>query len=301
VTNQPPYQPPQYPHQQPPYQQPQYQQPVPPQPVPQQHDLPPAEDPFTEPPTPPPYGGLDPTMDAYHQQAAYQPQPAYQEQQHYQQYPAPPQQYQQQQPYAPPFNPAFIPPPPSAPKRRVVWPWIAAGVAGVVLVGCAVLYNGYRTTKAVVNGLPFPTKGTAAAGVVGQPVQDGGFTFLVRSMDCGKKTIGTPTSEYDSSRRAKDEFCIIDLGVRNTGSTTESFSISSQDVFGPSGVSLNDDILAEDALARDEGKKFALFVQIAPGGSLDTKLVFDTPPTQRPDRIVLHQGYSSGGISIPLH
>jgi hypothetical protein len=60
--------------------------------------------------------------------------------------------------------------------------------------------------------------GDGPAGL-GDPVRDGQFEFVVRSVDCGVASVG----EGFARKEAQDQFCLVALEVENTGTEGRDF------------------------------------------------------------------------------
>ena len=65
------------------------------------------------------------------------------------------------------------------------------------------------------------------AGGAGDPVRDGQFEFVVRSVDCGARSVG----EDLGRRRALGQFCMVGLRVENTGGEGRTFGGGQQYLF----------------------------------------------------------------------
>jgi len=64
--------------------------------------------------------------------------------------------------------------------------------------------------------------GRGPAGL-GEPVQDGQFEFVVRSVDCGARLVG----EGVGRKPALGQFCLVGLRVENTGGEGRTFGVAS--------------------------------------------------------------------------
>ncbi len=210
--------------------------------------------------------------------------------------PQPPygQPYPQQASPAPQPGPAGFYPPPQAPKRKK-WPWILAAVLGVMLIGCigvaALLFKG---GEAAVKELDGNSSGkNAAAGQMGKPAVDGKFQFTVTGMKCGVPSVGP--AEF--GEKAQGQFCLVDVTVKNVGSTAEVFSDMSQKAYDAKGTEFTSD----SGAATWANKDHSTFLEsINPGNAVDGKLVFDVPKGTKLASIVLHESTFTAGIKVPL-
>jgi hypothetical protein len=66
---------------------------------------------------------------------------------------------------------------------------------------------------------------------VGDPVRDGQFQFVVRSVDCGARSVG----QGFGRRQALGQFCLVALQVENTGTEGRTFGGGQQYLFDRAG------------------------------------------------------------------
>ncbi len=127
---------------------------------------------------------------------------------------------------------------------------------------------------------------------VGDRVSDGQFTFIVKSVKCGKESIG----EGMFKEEAQGEYCLVTMTVKNTGNEPQLMDSSSQYLFiGQRKYSASTDAL----LAIDESQNFFL-EEINPGNSVRGVVVFDIPKGAQPDRLELHDSPFSGGVTVTI-
>jgi hypothetical protein len=167
------------------------------------------------------------------------------------------------------------------PRRRRRWGrrlLVAAGVLVLVSVAANLGEAGRR-------GDPGP------AGL-GDPVRDGQFEFVVRSVDCGVGSAGRGFA----AKRPLEQFCLVALGVENTGTEGRTFGGGSQYLFDSAGKRHDPDL---DATVR-HGDGRLLSIHLNPGQHLQGTLVYDVPDPVDLARVELHDGPFSGGASIEL-
>ena len=167
----------------------------------------------------------------------------------------------------------------TAPPKRRRW-------GRRLLVATAVLL-----LLAVASNLRDDQRATDTPGL-GDPVRDGQFQFVVRSVDCGAREVG----EGVGRRPARDQFCLVALRVRNTGREGRTFGGGQQYLIDRDGKRHNPDL---DATYR-HGDRHLLSTQLNPGQRLEGTLVYDVPDPVALDRVELHDAPFSGGVSVEL-
>ncbi|MET0478691.1 MAG: serine/threonine-protein kinase [Actinomycetota bacterium] len=133
--------------------------------------------------------------------------------------------------------------------------------------------------------------GRGPAGL-GEPVRDGQFEFVVRSVDCGARLVG----EGVGRKPALGQFCLVGLRVENTGGEGRTFGGGQQYLFDDVGKRHDPDL---DAIFR-EGDGQLLSTHLNPGQRLEGTLIYDVPDPVRLARVELHDGPFSGGVSVEL-
>jgi hypothetical protein len=127
---------------------------------------------------------------------------------------------------------------------------------------------------------------------LGDPVRDGQFEFVVRSVDCGAGAVGQGLAR----KRPLGQFCLLALEVENTGSEGRTFGGGSQYLFDAAGNRHDPDL---DATARHGGGRL-LSTHLNPGQRLEGTLVYDVPDPVELARVELHDGPFSGGAGVEL-
>ena len=165
------------------------------------------------------------------------------------------------------------------PRRRRRGRWLVG--AAVVLLLLAVASNlGDRSSEE-----PGP------AGL-GDPVRDGQFEFVVRAVDCGARSVG----EGFGHRTALGQFCLVRFRVQNTGTRGRTFGGGQQYLFDRDGNRHDPDLAATAGNGGDR----LWATHLNPGQRLAGTLVYDVPEAAAPDRVELHDGLFSGGVSVTL-
>jgi len=221
-------------------------------------------------------------------------------------YPPQPPQYGQQPPlsgppgqYAPvsgpPGQPQYGYAPPQPPKKRAKWPWIVGGIVLVMIVGCVGAFTalGIGASK-VADDLDGNQKGeNAVAGTMGKAAKDGKFEFTVTKMKCGVPSVGPA----DFGQKAQGEFCLINVTIKNVGTSAEVFVDSSQQALDGTGNTYSVDSGAA-IYANEDSSTF--LEQINPGNTVKGALVFDVPKGTKLASVILHESMFSAGIKVPL-
>jgi Domain of unknown function (DUF4352) len=161
---------------------------------------------------------------------------------------------------------------------------LATALAGVVLVGCGDLDGS-------TGGNGGSGDGTTEVGI-GDKARDGQFTFTVKSVECGKRSIGSGFTK----EKAQGQYCLVNVTVKNTGNEPQLMDSSSSTC--TSGTSSTPPA-AMRSLAIDESQNFFL-QEINPGNSVKGIIVFDIPKGGQPDRLELHDSPFSGGVTVTL-
>jgi hypothetical protein len=168
------------------------------------------------------------------------------------------------------------------PRRKRRWGrrlLVAAGVLALLAVASNLGETGRRA-------------GGGPAGL-GDPVRDGQFEFVVRSVDCGAASVGRGVAP----KPAHDQFCLVALEVENTGTEGRDFGGGQQFLFDTDGNRHDPDL---DATARHEGDARLWSSHLNPGQRLEGTLVYDVPESVTPSRLELHDGLFSGGTTVEL-
>ncbi|GLY02147.1 DUF4352 domain-containing protein [Actinoplanes sp. NBRC 101535] len=205
--------------------------------------------------------------------------------------------------------------PPTPPRTKKKWPWIAGGAGALALIACCTgaLTTG-DTTDSVATGSDTPasasapakatteptkavkaeaTKKAAALPGIGDAVKDGKFQFTVKKVTCGKKSVGSSVL----NQKAQGQFCLISVNVKNIGDESQMFAGSNQKAYDAEGTEFSNDSGAE-IYANSEAETF--LNEINPGNAVTGTLVFDVPKATKLTRLELHDSLFSGGVEVSL-
>ena len=133
-----------------------------------------------------------------------------------------------------------------------------------------------------------------ATAKIGEPVRDGQFEFVVKSIECGKASV-TDNSGY-LSQSAQGQYCLLALSVKNIGDKQQYFSQSDQKLLNSEGAQYSPDTGATITL----GGSDAFGSQINPGNSVEGTIVFDVPKDQTPTTAQFHDSAWSNGVKVSL-
>ncbi len=131
---------------------------------------------------------------------------------------------------------------------------------------------------------------------IGEPVRDGKFEFIVKSVECGHKEVVSP--ETDALRKtAQGQFCLMAVSVKNIGNEQQYFSESDQKLLNTEGQQFSPD---STATLYHSNNQDAWLAQINPGNSVEGTLVFDVPADAKITQAQLHDSAFSGGVKVDL-
>jgi len=128
---------------------------------------------------------------------------------------------------------------------------------------------------------------------IGDSVRDGKFSFKVRSVDCGVKTI----SDSISTETALGKFCIVRLSILNIGKVANIIETSSQRLLDSTGKNYEPQSSAGETLPGNDSFDG---LNLNPGLSANGAIVFDVPKSVTPIAIELHDGMFSTGQQVSL-
>jgi hypothetical protein len=141
---------------------------------------------------------------------------------------------------------------------------------------------------------PKPTGGATPGPTgpgTGQNHRDGQLEFTVSSLRCGVDKLGSGLV----TRRPDGQYCLVGVSAHNVGSATRTLLNDRQYMYDAAGGQHGADFWAR-FFFRSEN----IWNPIDPGETVHGTLVFDIPAGSRPQRLELHDGLLSGGVTIPL-
>lgn len=129
---------------------------------------------------------------------------------------------------------------------------------------------------------------------IGQPANDGKFEFTIKSVECGKTSVGS--NQY-LTKTAQGQYCLLSVTVKNIGDQAQSLVSSNQYLLNASGQKYSADDMATIYNAPN-GTSW--YNDINPGNSVEGAIVFDLPKDQTPATAELHDSAFSGGVKVTL-
>jgi hypothetical protein len=141
------------------------------------------------------------------------------------------------------------------------------------------------------------TRGNAA----GKPVvdakattgSDGGFAFSVSGVRCGVTTVGPE----GLTTRAKGQFCLVNVAVRNGAKDAVLLDPGAQQAIDATGHRYG--VAEEAAVFLNDGTP-TLMEGIPAGATVAGVLPFDVPAGTRLADVELHESVASGGVRVQL-
>lgn len=188
--------------------------------------------------------------------------------------------------------------------------WRLAGITTLAALGCAATIasgsssgsesssspsSGGQSTESSAPSESATSEAPQASGPgIGDPAADGKFTFTVTKVKCGVKQVG---SQY-VNEKAKGQFCLVTMNVKNTGDEAQTFDAGSQEGTVNGGATVKADGTAS-LYANKDGDTF--LEQINPGNQLSgVVIVYDIAKNQKLETVILHDSPFSGGVSVSV-
>lgn len=138
------------------------------------------------------------------------------------------------------------------------------------------------------------TNNKPAMAKIGEAARDGKFEFTVKSVECGKASVGT--NQY-LTKQAQGQFCLLSVTVKNIGNEAQSLFSANQKLLNNQGQQYAADDVAT-TYAAPQGNTW--YSNINPGNSVEGVIVFDIPKDQAPTVAELHDSAYSGGVKVSL-
>ncbi|HST66937.1 MAG TPA: DUF4352 domain-containing protein, partial [Mycobacteriales bacterium] len=132
-----------------------------------------------------------------------------------------------------------------------------------------------------------PTTGSQ----LGAPVRDGNLEFTVSRVRCGVRELGSGLVK----RTATGQYCLADVKVKNVKDDARTLYEPFQKLVDSAGDKHGAEISMRLVL-RDQ----TLWDKVEPGRQVSGTMVFDIPRDAKPERLELHDGIASGGVTVRL-
>jgi hypothetical protein len=207
--------------------------------------------------------------------------------------------------YEPLYEPVYAPAPVfyPVPKRR---PRVLATIgfmAAMCILGSVVTLLVYALLRPAAHrptaGPSAPAATTPAAPTkpappgLGTPVRDGKFEFVVTNVECGRSKVTAGPVKLD----AHGQYCLVNLSVRNIGTSRQTFSEAFQKAIGDDGQEYGPDIPAGLVV---NGGGNGLVNSLSPGETVTGTMVFDVPRKVQLATLELHDSILSGGVTVTV-
>lgn len=131
---------------------------------------------------------------------------------------------------------------------------------------------------------------------IGEPARDGKFEFVVNSIKCGEKTVGT--NPYLQST-ASGQFCRLNLSIKNIGDKAQSLFADNQKLLDVQGREYSYSFTAT-SYAEPNGPSITWYNEINPGNNVTGDILYDIPTDVVPTRVILHDSSFSRGVEVSL-
>lgn len=171
-------------------------------------------------------------------------------------------------------------------------------ILGFIVLGVIVSAAGgsdSNKSASTGSGSSVKTESKETVAKVGEPARDGKFEFTVKSVTCGKSSVGT--NQY-LTKTAQGQYCLMDLTIKNIGNEKQSLLSSDQKLFNAAGQEYSADDTATMYNSTDTASTW--YNDINPGNSVSGVIVFDLPKDQTPVSAELHDSAFSNGIKVTL-
>ncbi|MEV6597233.1 DUF4352 domain-containing protein [Actinoplanes sp. NPDC051346] len=171
---------------------------------------------------------------------------------------------------------------------RMLWPWIAGGLAVLMVASLVALF---AVIAVIANSL------SASLGLdAGQSTRQeaaGGFQFSVTGIRCGARRLGSD----NFGQRARGEFCLVAVSVRNIGTHAAVLDGAAQTAYAADGSAF---VSEAGAAMYVGGGRPGILERIDVGVRVRGTLVFDVPRGTRLTSIVLRDSVRTRGMRFPL-
>ena len=182
-------------------------------------------------------------------------------------------------------------------KAKAMRPWfkkkrIIVPLALVVLIGLSTAVNGGKSSTSVSDAADSGSSAEVETmAKIGDTVTDGDWSFVVNSVKCGIKRVGSSLLGAD----AQGQFCVVSVSATNNGSSADYFSGSDHKIYDVNGVEYESDnsnwIYLEDNMLLDK---------VNPGNTSKGQILFDVPKTADLDYILMQSSILSSGVKVSL-
>jgi hypothetical protein len=164
-------------------------------------------------------------------------------------------------------------------RKRLVWPWIVAGVLLLFFGGCgAVVMVGTHLSS---------LSWMAGAAAMGDPVSDGEFRFVVTHFS---------KASLQGDPPPRGEYVIAVVTVTNTGNEPRSLLVQNQKLIDVAGR----EYAGADMSADELHNQLTTALKMNADLTLTVRMRFDVPKGTKLMTIELHESASSAGTKVSL-
>ncbi len=176
------------------------------------------------------------------------------------------------------------------------------GIVILVFILLSVISSAKDTNKSVDKSLNTTNKSTDSqtdkpqqppVAKIGVPARDGKFEFTVKSVECGKATVGA--NQY-LTKTAQGQYCLLNMSVKNIGNEPQTMFSMNQYLYNKTGQKYESDSTA--TIYNDPSGGATFTSSVNPGNSASAALVFDIPKDQAPVTAELHDSAFSAGVKV---
>jgi hypothetical protein len=200
-----------------------------------------------------------------------------------------------------PTAPEPEPEPAAGSSRRTKTSWLVTGVFALAAAGVGVYVatrigdESAAPQKAATAGATPQGAGpdSAAPEPAGITASEGTLTITVTKTECGVPALGPP----DLPLPAEGEFCLVTMGVQNTGKEPRLLDPGAQRAVDEHGRTHR---VAEQAAVLVNDQDPSMLDEIPPGAVREGVVPFEVPKGVRLTAFLLHKSPHSTGVRIPL-
>jgi len=172
--------------------------------------------------------------------------------------------------------------------------WLIGALVIALLIANNLFNNSNNPTTSNGTGQATPS---GQQGVIGQPSDDGQFTFTVSALRCGFKTVGSDGFGGVGST-AQGQYCSVKIEVLNHSNSSQYYFVSAQFAYDDQNNKYTADSSADIYGNPPSGMDGTT---INPGNKISGTLYFDVPLNVSISSVELHDSLYSGGVTIQVY
>jgi hypothetical protein len=163
-------------------------------------------------------------------------------------------------------------------RKRLVWPWIVAGVLVLFFGGCGAVVMAGTHLSSVRSWMGVPA-------AKGDPVSDGQFRFVVTAFS---------KASVQGDPPPRGEYVIAVVTVTNTANESRSFLVQNQKLIDVA----RHEYAGADMSADELHNQLTTALKMNSGLTLTVRMRFDVPKGAKLVAIELHESASSAGAKV---